>query len=845
MNTKIVLLPILLIILSTSSLALLQIQDCVDTDPLFSVSLEPQNFERSVQSIPDLSVNLETMVTITPANDIIIRRVDFGVTGTEGLGIRNIVDQNVIDNNYILHVNAEFSNNNAKISAVGSTVEIGRMAARVMFQDGTGSLQRANLCIDNLNLKITGSSSNLPEEVDNRIDQLEDKLVLAENIQLVLGAVNLMATYSCREKQEQLNTKNNIFNNNCEPITNDLKNIILEEPGFSVDDTCIGTDTSDPLHPDNCNACINLYNEINILLPEVQNSCQRIECHNMISLEHFKETYGGDILGINYCNNDGGYYEEDECIKQYLASEKPKCLFADPLKLSEAAENVGNGFNPLGIIDNNFCSDNRDPITVIKSPSNDLFSSLSCGCLPGLMGWADLWYDSINMELDCVKATPSYNRNLSTCRSALYTFTCDMAINALTCGGLNFGVHSESAKFLFNSTGGSVNIEGATPQQIRNHINSGYTIMISGEASFDASELIHSICASVFGDADIDWSEVALNSFERSEVQVASLCPSGQVRRPCYCGSELSDIGSITNNCGLAPNRAYCDFDDNPTGECTGTVSTPLSPPIPEPVHPGNEPSSLPELGPRTIIPPADLALIPSRSNSDYRPPRTSEEYYYRMPSDKAVDVHACRLINNGVEIRVGSSPSDGAQFMLFHSGTDSSTKSIHKFHCVRDGSIAYTGDQVIRIEYHRNTGAKLPPSEQSEPDVTDTRATNAQIEAMADHSFSRIKISCQAWSRLTDSEWQQSIRHFNNIVTQRIRGLAQCVANYPSCETYSPLESYDSVAIQSLAEAAKRDLGISEYNRLVSLPSLGETGFVDLTQMDKSMGTCVRWISP
>jgi hypothetical protein len=830
---KMIMLITAMLLFASSAHGMLQFDDC-EASPHFTVKVEPDMIERSVQSISGLSVSMETLMTITPSSEVNMRRIDFGIRPSSGIRIKSIVDQRVTDTNYIIYVTAEFIDNDAKLASVNDNTRIDNIAARIMYQDESGTLSRVNLCIPQLTLKVTGSPTQLPDEADERVQQLRSKVDTADKIKKLLAALNMMFTYTCNQKQGEIDIKLAAFNSNCGGITDELMGIVLEKDGYSIGSKCNSDDTDSPLHPDNCNTCIGLYNEIITLAPDVQSSCQRVKCHDMSALHHFKESYTGDLLGINYCGEE--YYNDERCEAQYVASEKPKCLFSDPLILSKAAETPVSGFNLLGLVDNTFCSDRKEPINIIKSPSNDLFSSLSCGCLPGLLGWADIWHDSLKKELDCVLG--SSDANLSKCREALYTFGCDMFINALTCGGLNFGVHSESARLLLSSDGDSVNIEGMSPVQIREHINNGYTILASADATFDTGDLIHSVCSSVFGDTAIDWSDVLMNSLDTSGPFVASLCPTGIVRGPCYCGSDLND--PIVNNCGIAPNMNYCDIDADARGECKSSVSIP----VPDPMVPDSY-DEYPYIDRSFFTPPVDPELLIHESNSDYRYMPSSMQYYYMIPSGAPVSVIECIRVTNGVRIsglfRNINNNAVTRTLMLNNRGLDPSTETIHKFHCYQNGAVASSGDHVVRFEHSPTTGSVLPPEQQSGPETPYVSASNEQITSMADITAERLISYCR--------RWEHSAVDFNIFLSQlsslqRIQKqyMASCVKNYPSCSGHTTGQDVEAV-VPHLRSAIIRNLGDAEYNRLLDLPRPGESGFTGLSRLDQGLRACVAYV--
>jgi hypothetical protein len=699
---------LLLLMISLSSIlsvnAMIQVDSCIPSSE-FAVTAEPQTWNISVQSIPELEFSFETILTITPNSDITIARIDFGVTPSPNFRIQSLTDNRIQSNNYFFNVKARFSDSAEKTSSVGHTIAINGIAARIMYNQN-GELKRANVCLPTFNVKITGSASDAPKELQDRLDSVESKIDIAEKIQMLLAGANVIFGMTCDAAKGEMNILETQFTSECGGISSELARIIAD--GEDIKTVCSEDDEDNPLHETNCESCITLYNQYNEALTKKNSACYRLTCEDMFSFDYFKSTFAGDILGINHCSADS--LNEDKCKEQYLLYEKPKCWTGDPLLLSTQAESPSTVFNPIGFFGGDFCSDKKDPITTIKSPSNDLFSSLTCGCLPGLMGWADLWIKALKMEESCLKGQA--NRNLNECSSSLYSFSCDMVMNAFTCGGINFGVHSESARFLFNpQSGASIDISQMSPQQIREHINNGFIIMLNGQASFDAAELIHSVCSSAFGDAEIDWASTIMNSFSGSTGSAVALCPTGrELDGPCYCGSDLSTMP--TNNCRLTPDSAlkYCKISsDNARGECVDAARVQV-PPVPptlgdiDPYSPINNVDGTPiDIDPLPPVRNRNLENI-EEIRDDYvqTAPLHDPMYYYNLLPNSPVTVSTCNQNNNGVFII----PLSGPPITLHNKGYDSSAAMEDYYKCTHS-------TELIRIRilspYYEEFYYKMP----------------------------------------------------------------------------------------------------------------------------------------
>ena len=141
----------------------------------------------------------------------------------------------------------------------------------------------------------------------------------------------------------------------------------------------------------------------------------------------------------------------------------------------------------------------------IVDPTSSIIRSVQCVCLPGIVGYLQLWRDILSAVRQCFQSILiTGNGRTGVCRAVLTTYVCDLIYDAIRCIANKYasaGVGKEEpggvGKFLKSASSAGADVSSS----IRGRYGRGNTF----KTLFNERKLVHAACLWAFtGDWDVD-----------------------------------------------------------------------------------------------------------------------------------------------------------------------------------------------------------------------------------------------------------------------------------------------------------------------------------------------------
>ncbi len=444
------------------------------------------------------------------------------------------------------------------------------LSVLITFVDINDNEKTVVFCLPSFSVKIILDENFVPKDL---VDSINSAKKTYENFKkLDSGFKILETTYSlmCNNKQKSYEKKVSDWNTNCSILKSDIKKSLLGEE-VNVDEVCnVKKDSfegsNDEEKTNNCKErfsfCKENYNDVLKSEKEMLDVCMRVSCNPVYTKEEHSKRYF-DFLGINYCENN---IDSEKCNDQYKRIENTKCEFLDVNTLDENK----NLFNFKNSYEQQVCGAPGEIKTLID-PSSSIVGSAACMCIPSLSSYISNYRDLYENYVSCLEGSSA--KKASECLNVNYIFLCENALDFFSCGYLDLASYSGRISSFLDENNKAYVITNNIPTRINNKIKNDYSALVSYDFNFNTGSLKNAVCRTAFGDENIDWGKILLDSFsynfEASLTSGVNFCDvNKKLDSSCYCGTQKdfneeisnSEDNTVKPNCG---ENYICTFEDN------------------------------------------------------------------------------------------------------------------------------------------------------------------------------------------------------------------------------------------------------------------------------------------